>query len=31
MEGTYEMHEEGGRVFKASIPRFTLQVPGILQ
>ena len=31
MEGTYEMHEAGGRVFNASIPRFALQVPGILQ
>ena len=31
MEGTYEMHAEGGRVFKAAIPRFALQVPGILQ
>ena len=31
MEGTYEMHEEGGRVFKAAIPRFALQVPGVLQ
>ena len=31
MEGTYEMHTEGGRVFNARIPRFSLQVPGILQ
>lgn len=31
MEGTYEMHEAGGRVFKAAIPRFALQVPGVLQ
>lgn len=31
MEGTYEMHAAGGRVFKANIPRFALQVPGILQ
>jgi len=31
MEGTYEMHGEGGRVFQARIPRFALQVPGILQ
>jgi len=31
MEGTYEMHVEGGRVFQARIPRFALQVPGILQ
>jgi ApaG protein len=30
MEGTYEMHEAGGRVFRAVIPRFPLQVPGIL-
>ena len=31
MEGTYEMHAAGGHVFKANIPRFALQVPGILQ
>ena len=31
MEGTYEMHEGSGRVFKAQIPRFRLQVPGVLQ
>src|SRR5262245_45234848 len=31
MEGTYEMREDGGRVFKIRIPRFGLQVPGILQ
>jgi len=31
MEGTYEMHGEGGRVFQARIPRFALRVPGILQ
>jgi ApaG protein len=30
MEGTYEMHEADGRVFQATIPRFQLQVPGIL-
>ncbi|MCW5891605.1 MAG: Co2+/Mg2+ efflux protein ApaG [bacterium] len=30
MEGSYEMHESGGRVFQATIPRFQLQVPGIL-
>jgi ApaG protein len=30
MEGTYEMVADGGRVFKAGIPRFGLQVPGIL-
>ena len=31
MEGTYEMHEAGGRVFRARIPRFRLQRPGVLQ
>ncbi len=31
MEGSYEMHEIGGRIFQAQIPRFTLQMPGILQ
>ena len=31
MEGTYEMHEAGGRVFQARIPRFPLQRPGVLQ
>ena len=31
MEGTYAMHEEGGRVFQARIPRFALQMPGALQ
>jgi ApaG protein len=31
MEGTYEMHESGGRVFRARIPRFRLQRPGVLQ
>jgi len=31
MEGTYEMHEAGGRVFHAAIPRFALQVPGVVQ
>lgn len=30
MEGTYEMHETGGRVFQAEIPRFALQQPGVL-
>jgi ApaG protein len=30
MEGTYEMVADGGRVFKAGIPRFGLRVPGIL-
>ena len=31
MEGTYEMHETGGRVFQAQIPRFSLHVPGVMQ
>lgn len=31
MEGTYEMHEPDGRVFRAEIPRFQLQKPGVLQ
>jgi ApaG protein len=31
MEGTYEMHEPDGRVFRATIPRFQLQKPGVLQ
>ena len=31
MEGTYEMHDAGGRVFQAHIPRFRLQRPGVLQ
>jgi ApaG protein len=31
MEGTYEMHEADGRVFRAAIPRFPLHVPGALQ
>jgi ApaG protein len=31
MEGSYEMHEAGGRVFRARIPRFALQMPGVLQ
>lgn len=31
MEGTYEMHESGGRVFQAEIPRFSLRVPGVMQ
>ena len=30
MEGSYEMHEENGRVFDAEIPRFGLQRPGSL-
>ena len=31
MEGTYEMHEPDGRIFKATIPRFALRKPGVLQ
>lgn len=31
MEGTYEMHEAEGRSFQAHIPRFPLQMPGVLQ
>jgi ApaG protein len=31
MEGTYEMHETEGRSFQARIPRFPLQMPGVLQ
>ncbi len=31
MEGTYEMHETGGRVFRAEIPRFSLRMPGVMQ
>lgn len=31
MEGTYEMHESGGRVFRAEIPRFSLRMPGVMQ
>ena len=31
MEGTYEMHEASGRIFRAMIPRFGLHVPGVLQ
>jgi ApaG protein len=31
MEGTYEMHEPSGRVFRARIPRFPLHMPGALQ
>ena len=30
MEGAYEMHLAGGRVLSAEIPRFALQMPGIL-
>jgi uncharacterized protein affecting Mg2+/Co2+ transport len=31
MEGTYEMHGSGGRVFRAEIPRFSLRKPGVMQ
>lgn len=31
MEGTYEMHETDGRVFRVTIPCFGLRVPGVLQ
>jgi ApaG protein len=31
MEGSYEMQEPDGRVFRASIPRFALRKPGVLQ
>ena len=31
MEGTYEMHEAGGRVFQARIPLFRLERPGVMQ
>ena len=31
MEGTYEMQGPDGRVFKVTIPRFALQMPGVLQ
>lgn len=31
MEGTYEMHDGEGGVFKADIPRFSLRMPGIIQ
>jgi ApaG protein len=31
MEGTYEMHEPDGRVFRATIPRFALRKPGVVQ
>ena len=30
MEGTYAMVEDGGRAFTVRIPRFALQVPGVL-
>ena len=31
MEGTDEMHEADGRIFQAEIPRFSLQMPGVMQ
>ena len=31
MEGTYEMHEPGGRIFHAQIPRFSMRMPGVMQ
>jgi ApaG protein len=31
MQGSYEMHEPGGRVFQAEIPVFALRCPGVLQ
>ena len=31
MEGSYEMHETTGRIFRAKIPRFSLQMPGVRQ
>ena len=31
MEGSYEMHEPEGRVFRAQIPRFSLHKPGVMQ
>jgi ApaG protein len=31
MAGTYEMHADGGRVFRAEIPCFALRMPGVLQ
>lgn len=31
MEGSYEMHDVAGGVFKADIPRFSLRMPGIIQ
>lgn len=31
MEGTYEMHDGEGGMFKADIPRFSLRMPGIIQ
>jgi ApaG protein len=31
MQGSYEMHEIGGRVFQAQIPVLALRRPGVLQ
>mgnify|MGYP001377294692 CR=1 FL=1 len=31
MEGSYEMHEQDGRIFRAQIPRFSLHKPGVMQ
>ena len=31
MEGAYEMHEAGGEVFRARIPLFRLERPGVMQ
>ena len=31
MHGSYEMHERSGRIFRADIPVFALQCPGVLQ
>src|SRR5512143_2140554 len=31
LEGSYEMREPDGRVFRAIIPRFALRKPGVLQ
>ena len=31
MEGSYELQEPDGRLFRAEIPRFALRKPGVLQ
>jgi uncharacterized protein affecting Mg2+/Co2+ transport len=31
MEGSYEMHDGKGGVFRADIPRFSLRMPGVVQ
>ena len=31
MEGTYEMHDGEGGMFRADIPRFSLRMPGVVQ